>query len=467
MPHIGSILSTARSALSAHQMAVQVTAQNIANAEVEGYSRQRLTMEAGIASRTQWGALGTGVVVRDVGRVRDALLDDGFRREAASAAEFGFRRDLLQQVEGIFGEPTERGLSSAMDAFWSSWSDLASHPANPTARGVVQQRGANVAFVLNNYARQLEDLRENTADRLRASLGELNDLTSQVAALNKQIQVSEVGGATASDLRDARDRLVDRISALAPTRTIERADGSVAVYVGTVTAVDGDSSKTFALAGPPYAVHEGGSVVPQSGGALGAMLEALNVDIPQTAARLDELARGMVEKVNEIHMRGWSEKGDLAGSADWSNPDPSLQGSRIAFFDPATTGARDIALSTWVAADKDYIAVGRTQDGPGDNSLALEMAGLRTAAGVVGGLSLGDHYRSTVSGVALKAGSAEGSATVHETLVQQADRRRKSVSGVSTDEELTLLIRHQQAYAAAAKLVSAADEMAQAVLNMV
>ncbi len=86
---------------------------------------------------------------------------------------------------------------------------------------------------------------------------------------------------------------------------------------------------------------------------------------------------------------------------------------------------------------------------------------------MVGGESFSDHYRGTVAGVALQASSAAGSAAVYETLASQADTRRVSVSGVSTDEELVQLMRHQQAYAAAAKLVSAADEMAQTVLNMV
>lgn len=468
MSSIGTILGTARSAMAAHQLAVQVTAQNVANAEVEGYSRQRLAVEASVASRTQWGAMGTGVRVRDLGRVRDGLLDEGFRREAAGAAEHGMRRDLLHRLEGVFGEPSERGLASSMDAFWSAWSDLSSHPGNPTARGVVQQRGAQLAFVLNNQARQLGDLRENTVAKLRASLGELNDLTGQVAALNQQIQVAELGGtSSAPDLRDSRDRLVDRIAALAPTRAIERPDGSVAVYVESVTAVDGSSSKTFTLDGPPYAVREGSGVLPRLGGSLGAMLEVLNTELPGALARLDELARGLVAQVNEVHQRGWSAKGDLAGSADWTDPDPALRGSRVPFFDPATTSARDIALSALVAADRDYVAVGRTQNGPGDNSVALELAGLRTVGGMAAGESFADHYRSTVSGVALRAGSADGSATVHETLALQADTRRQSVSGVSVDEELTQLMRHQQAYAAAVKLVNAADEMAQAVLAMV
>lgn len=468
MASIGTILGTARSAMYAHQIAVQVTSQNVANAETEGYSRQRVDITAGPTTLTRHGALGTGVVVREVARMRDVLLDEGYRREAAGAAGSETRRDLLSRIEGVFGEPSETGLASALDAFWSAWGDLASHPTSAPARGVVQQRGAHVAATLNRFAAQLDGMRESTVGGLRNSLAELNDLLRQVGELNRQVLSTEVGGASAPDLRDARDRLVDRIAKLAPTRTIERADGSVAVYVENVTAVDGSSAKRFTLEGPPYAVKVAGGTdaYPRMGGALGAMLEAVNVEIPDVRAKLDELARALASEVNAVHLRGWTPL-ETTPPADWTNPDPTLTGSRVPFFDPATTGAADLALSAQVASDPGWVTAGKTQDAPSDNWVALQLSGLRAAPGMVAGESFADFYRGVVTGVALKVSSAEGTAEVHATLAAQADTRRASVSGVSTDEELILLIRHQQAYAAAAKLVSAADEMAQTILNLV
>jgi len=124
------------------------------------------------------------------------------------------------------------------------------------------------------------------------------------------------------------------------------------------------------------------------------------------------------------------------------------------------------------------------QNAPGDNSLALAIGALRdssgTAAlrtsmgaatfaaqvGLTGSGTLGDSFRDTVTSVGMQVNAATDSATVHDTLASQADTRRASVSGVSVDEELTLLMRYQQAFQAASRLVRTADEMMQSLLEM-
>jgi flagellar hook-associated protein 1 FlgK len=117
------------------------------------------------------------------------------------------------------------------------------------------------------------------------------------------------------------------------------------------------------------------------------------------------------------------------------------------------------------------IAVGSVYGGTGDNAVALGLSRLRDTQVPVGASStsvtLGTHFRDTVTDVALRASAADSSATVFETLASQAEIRRQSVNGVSTDEELIQLMRHQQAYVAATRLVSTVDEMAQALLGMV
>ena len=114
--------------------------------------------------------------------------------------------------------------------------------------------------------------------------------------------------------------------------------------------------------------------------------------------------------------------------------------------------------------------------GPGNNEIALRLAGLRTAANQVtyvtpGGAtetgSFADFYRDTASRLGTQVTNAASDAQVHATLASQADARRQSISGVNLDEELTTLMRAQQAYAAAAKVISAADEMMQTLVQMI
>jgi flagellar hook-associated protein 1 FlgK len=202
------------------------------------------------------------------------------------------------------------------------------------------------------------------------------------------------------------------------------------------------------------------------GGELGALVDVLNVDIPATGARLDELAAGIVSAVNTAHRAGWSPARDT----DPVEP-PGWSGSGVDFFDPAHTDAATISLSAEVRGDRDMIAAGAVYAGPGDNGVARAMARLRESAVTWGSPAttavLGAHYRDTVSVLATSASAAASSATVFETLAASTDARRQSVAGVSTDEELIALMRHQQAYTAATRLVTVADEMAQAILNMV
>ena len=108
---IGSILSIARSAISAHQVAMQTVSQNIANAEIEGYSRQRAEMVTATPVRFTHYSLGSGVDVQGVVRLRDQLLDASFRRESGNLESSNTRTELLGEIEAVLGEPSETGLA--------------------------------------------------------------------------------------------------------------------------------------------------------------------------------------------------------------------------------------------------------------------------------------------------------------------------------------------------------------------
>ena len=473
MSTFGSILSIARSAIHAHQTAIQVTSHNVANAETPGYTRQRATLEQSYPVRTPMAVLGSGVRVSDVGQIRDRLLDATYRHDASQSAGFGLRRDLLGQIEGVFNEPSDAGFAATLDRFWGAWSDLANAPTNATAREVVLQRGGQVAAALNGFSTRLAELTADTGLRLDESVRRLNGFATQVAELNGQIVALESGGSSANDLRDLRNTLLDGMAKLADVAVHERGDGSVAVTIQGQTLVDGTAAKALVHAGSPPAVRVSFANDPDPialvGGELGAMVEVLNVDVPGTRRQLDELATGLVQAVNAAHRAGWSPSADPVADGTVPTAPAGWSGSGVDFFDPAGVSAASISLSAAVKGDRGMVAAGAVYGGTGDNAVARELAALRDRGVAVGGATrpLGTHYAETVHGIALATSGADGSATVFETLAAQAELRRQSVSGVSTDEELVALMRHQQAYVAATRLVTAADEMAQAILGMV
>jgi flagellar hook-associated protein 1 FlgK len=426
------------------------------------------------------------VEVKNIVRLRDTMLDANYRREAASAEGSGLRRDVLSQIEAIFGEPSDQALSGSLDAFWSAWSDLANNPGAAGAQSVVRQRGVEVATTLNGFASRLSDLDANTRARLASSVTEVNTLGKQLAELNGQITNAEVNGTQAPDLRDARDRIADQLAKLGGARLMEQSNGTLSFLIGGVSIVDGTNARPIEIrSGSPTSLGLVGATdaLPQSDGTLGAMVTLLNNDIPDVRSKLDALAKGIVNGVNFLHTSGWTAAGDALGNANW-NPATPPTGSRVNFFDPTRTTAASISISAEVAANSAVVAAGVTQNAPGDNSLALAIGSLRDSTGIAaletsmgaaaftsqvglsGGQTFGDSFRNTVTNLGMQVSDATNAATVSETLAGQADARRSSVNGVSIDEELTLLMRYQQAFQAASRLVRTADEMMQSLLEM-
>jgi flagellar hook-associated protein 1 FlgK len=472
---INSILGSARLALITHQAAMETTSHNIANVETPGYTRQRALLQANIPLATPRGALGTGVILTDVARTRDNVLDSNFRRQSSTAGSYATRNEILSSVSDVYGEPSDTGLASTLDQFWNAWGDLANAPTSVAAKSVVQQRGNQLATTLNRYAEELNNASIATRGKLDNAVDNINKYARQIAALNEQIVAGESDGHTAPDLRDARDMLLDQMSAIVPTQIVERGDGSVAVYVGNMTVADGSHSRTLTVddSGGAIRLKIDGSTVSSTGGSLGAMMDALTTDIPAQKTQLDTLTQQIVSTVNTLHRSGWSAAGDALGGANWNAGAPPT-GSNVNFFDPALTSAANITLSATVKADASTVAAGDVQNATGNNSLATKMAQLRTNTtsilkygSTTQTTSLGEYYRDMVTRLGANANAADSASSVYSTLAQQADALRQSANGVSTDEELIAMTKHQQAYSAAARVVTMADDMAQTLLDMV
>lgn len=474
---LGSILNTARSGLLTAQRAVEITSNNVANAQTEGYSRQRVDTAAELPTRYAFGEFGSGVRITGTSRARDAFLDASFRRASADASGGRLRADTLARMEAVIGEPSDTGLGAALDAFYGAWSDYAARPTAGGVQGAVQESGAKVATQLNRIAAQLDQLQVETRQRVGAAVDEVNQIAQAVADLNRQIVSAESGGQSANMLRDQRDLQLDRLVQLTGGDVTEADNGSVSITLGGLALVDGTEVH-------PLAATNTGGVTEVTrardtsrpvviGGELGALRQVSVRDLPQLISDLDTLARGIVDGVNAIHRTGvtWSGSPPVAAAAgDFFASDPMATPET----DPLRT-ARGIRLDSAVAASSSAIAASAaTAAGPGDGSVALQLAGLRTASVAFtnpdGTPRLSEapttFLQRIATGVAFATRSVSDRSEIDGAIADQSDTRRQSVSGVSVDEELVRLIKYQQTYAAAAKLISTADRMSQALLEL-
>lgn len=510
---LGSVLGVARTALSAHQAAIETIGHNIANVQTEGYSRQRVELAANFQTDWTYGSVGTGVVVGQTTRARDRLLDLTVRQENSGEAAASMRKDLLTSVEGVLGEPSETGLASTMDAFWSSWSDLSTTPGSTAAKSVVLQRAGAAADMLNGFDARLDTLRTQTTTRLDDTLTTVNGLAQRVAELNGRIVSTEVGGLRqANDLRDQRDLAIDQLAKFGDTQTIERPDGSVEVTLGTYSLVDGIHAKSVSRITDPFgraalALSDApGRPLQPTGGSIQAMTDFLNTDLRGTQDQIDAIANSLARTVNAVHGQGRDASGaspDFFVDGRTDSFDATGSAFRIPLAD-GTVNARTIRVNSVLRNDPSRVATSSDAARPTDNDVALGLAALRSGASVtVAGVttsavfrlpnriaaptvvagaggsteppplpdsaatSFGSFYQAAVSGLGVRVQDADSAASVRETLATQARSRRDSLTGVNMDEELTSLMRAQQAYAAAAKIVTTADEMMKTLVDMV
>ena len=471
-------LNALLASLRAQQEAIDTTNHNIANANTEGFSRQVASMAPTTpytlpsANRDAGSALqiGTGVAVSQIKRMRDQFTDVQLRQQAALESGSQTLADGLGQVEGILNEPGDHGIQNLVSDFFNSWSDLANSPNSDAARAAVQQAGQGLASWFNTVGARLEQTRQDFDGAIALQARELNDTATQLAALNALIKRSLTAGDAPNDLQDRRDLLLDKLASLAGATYRQELDGTTTVYVAgraIVLGADATQITTESVTLPngkqinQLAWANDYSPVAVDGGELGALLRLRDEILPQKIDQVDALAATIVQQVNAQHLQGVG-KGPYAGAPLSPPPVPPNN-----FFDATKITAATMALDPLIAADLQAIAAaGIPSNGDGDNRNALAMAALQHQAfAALGGQTIVDYHAGNVAALGAETRQAEQTSANQKILADNLRQRRESLSGVSLDEEATSLIRSQRAYQAAARGISAMDEMLETIIS--
>jgi flagellar hook-associated protein 1 FlgK len=467
------MMRVANSALMAQQAAMQTIAQNIANAQTPGYSRQEVVSDNSTSLQS-----GNGSGDTEVRRVRDQLLDDSYRTTAGQAGEADARRSLLSQIESIYGGPNDRGIPDALDEFWGAWSDLSASPESGAGKVIVQQRGDSLARLLNAHDARLTQVRDTGIKEIEGVIIEINQQAKTIADLNRQISASETTGSSSNELLDQRDRALDKLAKNGGIRVFKNDTGILTVMLGASTIVEGGTARLLSGTSKPvnnevdapYQLFLTDSPVKISsiGGRLGGLLTVINNTMPDVRGQLDAMASSLVTKVNAVHSQGFLfANGALPGTGAGNFFDAGVVGT------PVT--ASTIRLDATVKASASNIAVSGDAGAPSNNGVAVQMRALMNDqnaisftnrdGGILAGSFLGFH-RDAMTTLGYSVRAAEDDATATATSSSQAEARRQSVIGVNTDEELVRLMRFQQSYSAAAKLIKSLEEMSQTLLTM-
>lgn len=322
-------LRIALSSLYAQRRGMEVTGHNVANANTEGYSRQRVDMQSVTGPTTgatfaNWEGGGQGVQISQYVRFRDQFLEIRAALESGSEAHLSQVRYALDQLENLFNEPGDLSIQSSMTELWSGFDDVAMRPGDNASRQQLLERASTLATIFNHSSSQITALRDSAIGQLAATAAEINTTAATVAQLNEAIKSALVSDLNSNDLMDQRDLLVERLSAKVGATIRPGEFGAVNMFInGTALVHDGLSEELAVDAsGSPVVVRwvKDGFAAAITSGDAGGLLETINVKLPGYSTDLDTIAVKLRDDINAAHSA-------IAGMIAVTNQDQSAAGS--------------------------------------------------------------------------------------------------------------------------------------------
>jgi len=468
---IGNLSQIGISGMTASKAAVATTGHNISNANTEGYSRQRVETEANQPRAFGGkGYIGSGTLISRVSRTNDQYLEKQIRNANRDMSFMEEKETTLHQVEDIFNEMNGDGLNRLVSRFFNEFRKLANEPENEAIRQSVREASQAVVNDFHRLRDEVVQTRAHIDARLEGYCGEINQHTEELKDLNLKIRQMELSGAPANDLQDKRDQVLKKISSYMDVATHTDNNGNFTVDIrGVGPLVVNSEAEKFSVYRSPadgQGKPEGALDIKSSssaqanithqikGGKLGALLEVRDQLLSSVLDRLDEMAYNLSTAVNDVHTQGFSRNG--------------AQG--VEFFHPMESkerAAEFINLSSAIQASASNIATAAVPDAPGDNRVALALAGLQSQKLMGNGqVTADDWYNSIVSDIGVASSRNKTGINQQKDIMLQLNKMRDQISGVSIDEETANLMQFQHTYDASAKVISVADEMLKTVLDL-
>jgi flagellar hook-associated protein FlgK len=348
-----SVLNVGTRALQSSQTGIDVTGQNVASADIEGYSRKRINQTTLYAYDSTFGQMGLGATVVNIERMRNIFLDEQIRKQNSEVGYFTEVSSSFMRMESIICEPSDLGIMYYLDEFFNSWQNLANNPEDLSARTMVK---TNAEVMMDNFrkaALELSNLRQQKNEEIPMRVNRINQLSYEIMNLNQEVASVEVGNQNANDSRDHRDRLLKELSELIEINVVENALGQVTVTTAGHVLIASAYMQNLEVTTSSRVMEDGTTIrdvgirfsdsrldYMPTGGQLRGLFDSRDIYIPEYQKKLDEFAAAIITAVNEVHVQGYN-----------------LQGySGMYFFDTNYMTASTMRISPAIAADVINIA---------------------------------------------------------------------------------------------------------------
>lgn len=537
--------------LFAQQRSLHTISHNVANANTEGYTRQKVDFFATNPEKLmgEYGMIGTGVDVNAVKQIRNEFLDFSFRAENSKLGQFEIYDDVMKNIEGIFNEPSDASITKLMENYYSSLQQLNEHPEDLTVRALVRQRGIALAEGVQYMTGSLKKMQKDTNFELEVAVTDINGYAQQIAKLNKIIYDSEITGGIANDVRDQRNLILDKLSKLVKIDAYDDNQGRFHVNINGHEVVDHINADKLITTARLTRKNEddvddlidlkweSGSDFRTTEGTVAATLQMRdNIDgsnkgIPYYVDKLNEFIDTMASEINSIHSTGFGlnktngvnfftfsglstaeynaqmltsglnggKPLDVTSSVTEgidktttpmtkeieeenakkirininkilaNNPEYAKKSIKLIegkYYVTDRLKADAVTVSKDVDLDLNKIAAASNSNViPGDGGNAIKMAATRNNVKLYAWGSPADFVKSLVTNLGVDKQEATRVFKNQTVQVKQITVSKESYSGVSLDEEMSDMIRFQQAYNANARMLTTFDELIDIIIN--
>jgi len=416
MGTISSALSITTEALDADQAALNVVANNVANANTTGYTEEIPDWKENAPIEVAGGQVGQGVTETGATSQRNLVLQARLDQQQQLASASGARLTALDGIQALFtpdsnasSSATAGDIGSDITSFFDSFSSLESDPTNNALREQVLSSASTLSSDISSSANSLNVQSASLDQDASGIASQVNSLTSAIAQLNVQIQ-STSPNADAGTLEDQRQTDISSLSKLIGINQVKTEHNGLAITT-TSGQVLVDEGQNFEMTtGTVNGVTDfflGGTDITSGlatgGGQLGGYLTARDVDIPNALSALDQLAYGISTSANAQNNSGTDADG-VTGTA--ANP--------LYIFNEPTEVAGSAGSMSVVMTDPSHIAAAGAGYGTGDNSNAVAMANLANEplGGPTTSIGLTENLDSTTP----LSGTTTGNVQVYDTL---------------------------------------------------
>lgn len=469
--------------IHAANIQLDVTANNVSNEHTEGYSRQKAAQQATTPLRAyqKYGMIGSGVEITSIYRTRNEYYDVKYQENQTRYGENNARSYYLLKVEDLFNESQVDGFTEEFDNFYDAIQEMAKYPDSITTRATYINYAESFIEFMQEIKKDLQLEQEDLNAEISNNVSSINSYAQEIASLNKQINVVELTGANANELRDRRSVLLDELSQIVEISTsevaFENGKTEFKVKIGGSTLVDNYNYFTLKVESREERVHDedvvglydikwsyGDFFNPSTegiGGTLKGLIEIRDgnngvqpddasikpIDykgVPYYIEQINEFLDSFTETINEVHQSGETLNGD------------SAEDIPLFIYDDLS---KKYIINPDVKENPELLATAyKITDGVAQNDLLNDLFDTKSAV-VYNGGTANEFLQSVITDIAVDTRKNKNMTTFYEKMATTIDNQRLSVMGVDKDEEAANLMKYQEMFELCSKVISVMAEV--------